>query len=102
MGGTGVDKWDQVIDRKTWKKLFKGCRCKNRYKKAGSGGTDIQCQLLAFPYFGRCYFRKCPKIKPNWKEQREWWAQTADGPILVKKGYLKSPLDEEPMEKGPT
>ena len=93
MGGTGRDEYNQIVDRKTWLKLFRTCRCKQRYKKS-NGSADIQCFLLAFPYFGRCYYRKCPKIKPNWGEEKESWIHhSVDGPTLLKNGYLDNPMD---------
>lgn len=55
-----------LILHKDWIKLFKKCKCKRFVEKCGSGGRDVQCVLLAFPYFGRCYYSKCPKILPDW------------------------------------
>ena len=95
MGGTGIDKNDQLLDRKSWRKMFKNCRCKTRYKKHGDGGTDIQCWILSFPYFGRCYWRKCPKIKPDWEETKKRLLSSIDAPTLKINGYLNNPFADK-------
>lgn len=101
MGGTGIDKHDQLLDRKSWTKMFKNCRCKRRFKKQGDGGIDVQCWILAFPYFGRCYWRKCPKIKPDWEETKEWLLSTIDAPALRVNGYLKNPFTDSDKDRPP-
>ena len=93
MGGWGVDKHDQLLDREAWKKMFRHCRCKRRFRTS-HGSADVQCWIIAFPYFGRCYWRKCPKIKSDWEMTKTRLLNSVDAPALRVNGYLKNPFTD--------
>jgi len=98
MGGKGQDAHDQLLDRKTWTKMFKDCRCKRKYKKHGEGGNDVQCMILSFPYFGRCYWRKCPKIKADWEDTKRGLtdpARSAEHIAWSKSKCLENPFTDK-------
>lgn len=67
-----VEQGDRVISHAEWRRLFEKCRCKHFKEKAGNGGLDVQCVLLGGLRWGRCYYSKCPKVKPDWEKEKAW------------------------------